>query len=222
MNINHTYQPWQQKWVVRLARCFPVLMLLIAWFWMLPIFRFGAENNDNSPFKQIIQYVPDYTVVNNMLVSSIWEFVFLMYIFILLTLASKVVSMRYFSRWAIVPQLFLLIGIGINTYMIGKILIIRYQLSHVEYIAVSANNLLFLNERDHSQIIYSSSFILRSNDLNVVCVKDMSCYIPITTETYMTYSGLFYYFVSDGITQRGSWSSNVKIKNNIAYVGQGW
>jgi hypothetical protein len=197
-------------------------MLLIAWFWMLPIFRLGAEINDNTPFRQLIQYIPNYTVVNNMLVSSIWEFAFLMYIFIFLTLASKVVNRRYFSRWAIVPQLFLLIGIGINVYMIGKIVIIRYQLNQARYIAVNPNNLLFLNERDHSQIIYSSSIILRSDELeSIVCVKDMSCYIPITSKTYMTYNGLFYYFVNNGIAHQGSWSSDVKIENNIAYIGRG-
>ncbi len=216
--MNNNHRSWQQKWVTWLVRCFPVLMLLIAWFWMLPMFTFGQQIDNSSIFGEIIQYVPNYTVVNNMLISLIWGMVFLIYIFTVLTLASKIVENKYFHGWTIILQLFLLIGIVVNVYTLGEITIIRWQLNNIKYIAIDANNLTFLNQRDYNKIVFAPSFNSNSKESNIICVKDKYCYLPVTDKLYLTYSGVFYYFINHGIMHNGSWSDKIKIENNIAYV----
>lgn len=217
---NNIQSPWQQKTVIWLIRCFPVLILLIAWFWMLPMFTFGRQIDNSSMFGEIIQYVPNYTVVNNLLISSIWEIVILIYILAFLTLASKVVVSKYFQGWTIFLQLFLLIGICVNAYMLGEITIVRWQLSKVKYIAINANNLTFLNQRDYSRIVFAPFFNSNSKEADLICVKNKYCYLPVTDKVYITYSGIFYYFINHGIMHSGSWSANIRIENNIVYVGQ--
>lgn len=217
MNVQKNKQQfrWQTTVAMWLIRGLPVFMLLVAWFWLLPIFTFGHQLDDNSSvFGKIIQYVPNYGVVNNMLVISIWELITMIYIATFLTLASKVVSGKYFKGSTIVLQILLLAAICNSAYMLGKIVFVRWQLSNVKYIALNENSMNFLNGRDYARIINKSTF--SGNESQIVCVSKSRCYLPKTDKTYMTYNGFSYFFTNNGILHQGGW--HIKIESNIVYV----
>jgi len=212
---NNIKSHWQKTAAMWLIRGLPFFMILVTWFWFLPMFTFGHQlDNNSSTFGKIIQYVPKYTAVNNMLVISIWELITMIYIVTFLTLASKVVSGKYFKGSAIVLQILLLAAICNSAYMLGKIVFVRWQLSNVEYIALNENSMDFLNGRDYERIINKPTF--SGNESQIVCVNKNRCYLPKTDKIYMTYNGFSYFFLNDGIMHQGGW--HIKIESGVAYV----
>lgn len=211
--VNKKQTSWQTTAAMWLIRGLPVFMLLVAWFWLLPMFTVGHQFKNNN-FEQIIQYVPKYTVVNNMLVISIWELITMIYLVTFFTLASKVVTGKYFKGSAIAFQILLVAAICNSAYMLGKISFVRWRLSNVKYIALNENSMDFLNERDYARIINKPTF--SGNESQVVCVSNNRCYLPKTDKIYMTYNGFSYFFVNDGIVRQGGW--HITIENNIVYV----
>lgn len=220
MNNQENKKSWQTIVAIYLIRGFPFFMIFVFWFWILPVLifnnqiTFNVNGISNSIVKQIIQNIPNYGIVNNLLVMSIFELIIMVYIFTFITLASKVVNGRYFKGSTVILQVLLLAAICNITYLIGKIVFVRSQLNNTKYIALNENSMGFLNGRDYAKIINKPKF--DGTESQIVCINDSRCYLPKTNKVYMTYTGLNYFFINNGIIQRSEW--HIKIESNIVYA----